>query len=233
MAFNDAIRRCVRCYFEKGPRSPSKLRPLHNFVNQCVSDLLPDYEVVSYVEDQDGGKEETVQGLFNAKKVDVAVKRRSDASIRGVVSVKFVMSNYNQNSNNYFESMLGECQNLKLLNPGLVFWYFFVVLETVPYFDKNGSVKRWEKSRKDEIVAKHDMLNRLGDKSQTPDCVSVAFVSVAETEKTEWGRHVADPGRFADACTLVEGAHAGTDWHACSERFAERIQANGISRLTV
>lgn len=220
--FNAAIQKCVRLYFESGPRSSDKLRPLHYFVNQSIRDVLPgDYEIVSYVDvDGDVGKEETVRGIFNDKKVDVAVKK--NGKVRGVVSVKFVMSNYGQNSNNYFESMLGECQNLKLYDPGIVFWYFFVVMESVPYFTKDGRVKRWEKSRKEEILDKHGMLLRLFDKSQTPDCVSVSFVTIDPSITSEWARTVADPVRISEACSVVDG-EGPLLWSTAAQEFVNLL----------
>lgn len=48
--------------------------------------------------------------------MDIAItksQQREREHIVAVINVKMVMSNYSQNKNNYFESMLGETANLR------------------------------------------------------------------------------------------------------------------------
>lgn len=59
------------------------------------------------------GQEKFMKGRYLDKKVDISIKNtQSDRDICGI-GVKFVMSNYSQNSNNYFENMLGETANIR------------------------------------------------------------------------------------------------------------------------
>jgi hypothetical protein len=53
------------------------------------------------------------------------------------------MSNYSQNSNNYFESLIGELINLKI--NGLIQWFILIIFDEIPYFDKNGNIKYYQR----------------------------------------------------------------------------------------
>lgn len=86
------------------------------------------------------GKEEKLKGRYYEKAVDIVV--RKDSVECAGVAVKFVMSNYAQNANNYFEGMLGETANLR--SKGLPYFQILIVPETMPYFEKDGSIGKIE-----------------------------------------------------------------------------------------
>ena len=86
------------------------------------------------------GKEEKLKGRYYEKAVDIAVFKEG-IECAGV-AVKFVMSNYAQNANNYFEGMLGETANLR--SKGLPYFQILIVPETMPYFEKDGSIGKIE-----------------------------------------------------------------------------------------
>jgi len=58
------------------------------------------------------------------------------------MAIKFVMSNYMQNSNNYFENMLGETANIRCNK--IPYFQVFVIPDKIPYFDDSGYIKKWE-----------------------------------------------------------------------------------------
>lgn len=58
------------------------------------------------------------------------------------IAVKFVMQNYSQNSNNYFEGMLGETANIRC--NGIPYFQIFVILDKLPYYKRDKSISRWE-----------------------------------------------------------------------------------------
>lgn len=60
------------------------------------------------------GKEMKLDGRYIDKVVDITILKNSKP-IAGI-GVKFVMQNYSQNSNNYFENMLGETANIRCAN---------------------------------------------------------------------------------------------------------------------
>ena len=66
---------------------------------------------------------------------------RFDEVVAGI-GVKFVMQNYSQNSNNYFENMLGETANIRCSN--VPYFQIFIIPEAMPYYKKNGEISKWE-----------------------------------------------------------------------------------------
>lgn len=58
------------------------------------------------------------------------------------IAVKFVMQNYSQNSNNYFENMLGETANIRSAN--CPYFQIFIILDELPYYKNSGELTRWE-----------------------------------------------------------------------------------------
>ena len=72
------------------------------------------------------GKEVKINGEFSSKRVDIFISRKGNYNIvkeaekkvqvylespnlSFIFSVKFITSNYKQNSNNYFENLIDEC----------------------------------------------------------------------------------------------------------------------------
>ena len=54
------------------------------------------------------------------------------------------MQNYSQNSNNYFENMLGETANIRANK--CPYFQIFIILDRLPYYkkDTNKSIQKWE-----------------------------------------------------------------------------------------
>jgi hypothetical protein len=143
------IQKSISSYLVFGSRSNKKLIPLHSFIadtlkekTELLVNALPD-------------KEKQIQGKFYSKKVDICIS--NEIGDFGMVSIKFIMSNYLQNSNNYFESLIGELINLKI--NGLVKWFILFVFEDLPYFDKNGNIKHYEKFSNDKFKRYLELLD--------------------------------------------------------------------------
>lgn len=81
-----------------------------------------------------------MDGRYMEKMVDIVIKRGND-TMAGI-AVKFVMQNYSQNSNNYFENMLGETANIRCNN--FPYFQIFIILDKLPYYDKSNNIKHWE-----------------------------------------------------------------------------------------
>lgn len=116
-------------YLCKGTsRSTDKLKAIHGTIAYDIKRRLgPDYEVCSQGYGND--KEDSIQGRYISKKVDITVKHQSKP-VAGI-AVKFVMRNYSQNSNNYFENMLGETANIRCNN--YPYFQIFIILDPLPY----------------------------------------------------------------------------------------------------
>ena len=94
----------------KTSRSPEKLKPLHGAIAADLSRRLGEgYHICS--QGFGLGKEFTVRGRYVPKRVDITIFKQD--KVAAGVAVKFVMQNYSQNSNNYFENMLGETANIR------------------------------------------------------------------------------------------------------------------------
>ena len=53
------------------------------------------------------------------------------------------MNNYSQNSNNYFENMLGETANIRTNNKE--YFQILILPEEMPYYNNGGKITKWEK----------------------------------------------------------------------------------------
>lgn len=136
----EAVSESFRHFLEKGTsRSTEKLKPLHGFfAKDLASRLGSDYEIVSQGYGDD--KEANIKGRYIDKKVDITIKR-DNKTIAGI-AVKFIMQNYAQNSNNYFENMLGETANIRCAN--CPYFQIFIIPNKLPYYNRAGNITRWE-----------------------------------------------------------------------------------------
>lgn len=120
-------------------RSTKKLKPLHGTIAKNLAEKLGD-DYTIYSQGYGSNVEATIEGRYINKKVDITIKK-AGKPIAGI-AVKFVMQNYSQNSNNYFENMLGETANIRCNK--YPYFQIFIILDRLPYYDKDKNIKRWE-----------------------------------------------------------------------------------------
>jgi hypothetical protein len=116
-------------------RSTAKLKPLHGAIAQDIANRLGNNYIVKsqgYGDD----KEASIKGRYVDKMVDITIKDRSTRHDVAGIAVKFVMQNYSQNSNNYFENMLGETANIRTAN--CPYFQIFIILDKLPYYKNSG-----------------------------------------------------------------------------------------------
>ena len=159
-------------------RSTAKLKPLHGAIARDLAGRLgSDYVVFSqgYKE----GKEVKIKGRYIDKAVDITVKK-GNIAVAGL-SVKFVMQNYSQNSNNYFENMLGETANIRSGN--CPYFQIFIILDKLPYYRRSGELHKWE-SFTEHNAEKYVILSR--DNSEiyfhTPNKTLIYIVHIPEND---------------------------------------------------
>ena len=135
-----AVKRSFDIFIKTGTsRSNAKLKPLHGTIaSDMANSLGAGYTVCSQGFEKDKGK--SVCGRYYDKRVDIAILK--DNQPVAAIGVKFVMQNYSQNSNNYFENMLGETANLR--SAKLPYFQVFIALDTLPYYDDKGIIQRFE-----------------------------------------------------------------------------------------
>lgn len=157
--FLEVIRDSFRTYLEVNTsRSTAKLKTLHGHIARDLQALFgPEYLIESQGYGND--KEGSIQGRYYAKNVDITVSKRGKP-VAGY-AVKFVMRNYSQNSNNYFENMLGETANIR--SNSVPYFQIFIIFEKVPYYKNGGAFQKY-----DEISA-HDLGKYFALSKDNPD----------------------------------------------------------------
>ena len=159
--FLNIIRESFEKYLETSSRSNEKLKILHGEIAKDLADRLGDgYKVNSL--NTKGGKEKNIQGEYMVKKVDITISKK-EKDIAGI-ALKFIMSNYWQNSNNYFENMLGETANIR--RAGKTYYQILVLPSKLPYFNKSGEIKKYEEINQDRLekyikLSKEDIKQNL------------------------------------------------------------------------
>lgn len=143
--FLETITKSFMAYVEAGTsRSTAKLKALHGKIAADVrTELGCEYVVKSQNEgySEGDGKEGALKGHYYDKNVDIAIEKNG-TSVAGY-AVKFVVRNYSQNSNNYFENMLGETANIRANS--IPYFQIFIILNPIPYFKRGGSFGHYEK----------------------------------------------------------------------------------------
>lgn len=171
----EAIKKSYIALLLSHPRSNDKLKPIHQWIRIWLEEHLDrSYEVFSLHTDKKFSKEKKVIGAFYEKTTDIAIVR--DKKVKGVIFFKNISSNYSQNSNNYFESMLGETTNLRLVSIPIA--QFLVFREDTPYFDKDRRVTKYEQVS-DRNLEKYIKLLKKRDIVASPDELSITIVRIA------------------------------------------------------
>ena len=162
-----ALTNSFKAFLETGSRSNEKLKILHSSISNDLIVLLgPEYVVKSL--NIGDGKEGSIQGRYINKNVDIVILHNSNV-VAGI-GVKFVMQNYSQNSNNYFENMLGETANIRSKN--IPYFQIFVIPEKMPYYKNSGQWDKWEEfslhnSKKYLILSQDNIDNYLHTPTKT------------------------------------------------------------------
>lgn len=135
-----AIERSFSAFIESGTsRSTKKLLPLHGAIARDMHERLgTSYEILS--QGFADNKEGKIAGRYIDKKVDITITQ-GGRPIAGI-GVKFVMQNYSQNSNNYFEGMLGETANIRSAH--CPYFQIFIIPDKLPYYTNGEVFKHWE-----------------------------------------------------------------------------------------
>lgn len=140
LEFNTILSKSFSEFLRSGSRSNKKLKILHGAIAGDLQHRLGgDFSCIALgVGD---GKEKKICGRYFEKTVDIAITKGGDCVVAGI-GVKFVMQNYAQNSNNYFESMLGETANVR--SKQIPYFQILIVPSHAPYYDTRGRLRKWE-----------------------------------------------------------------------------------------
>lgn len=178
LTWEESLKESHKTLLSTHPRSPAKLIPPHQWIKDTLKKNLPgNYEFYAM---GDGNskydKEFKVSGKFYDKMVDITVVENNN--VVGAVSFKFVASNYSQNSNNYFENLIGECFNIQAKD--IPFCHVFVIRDKIPYYDNKRNVKKYE-TLKLHHLDKYLKLNKFTSEG-APSKLSMSIIHISGDE---------------------------------------------------
>ncbi len=155
--------------------------------------------------------------MYYPKALDITIFSNKKPIV--TVSFKFVTSNYAQNSNNYFENLLGETANIKRIGVGFV--HFLVLRGHTPYYYKaagneRGGLKRIE-ILSEHHIKKYIKLFEDSDLPHKPDVLGMAIIDFDEDGKPYFS-DLRKLGLQEETIKIIEDEFS-------IERFIQRVRA--------
>ena len=177
--FLNIIKESLEKFLLTHPRSNEKLKPLHGNIKKDLLEKIQaqginDIEIISL--NYDSSSEDIIEGRYYNKKVDISI-RENDSPI-GAIGVKFVMNNYMQNANNYFENMLGETANIRTAK--IPYFQILILFDKMPYFQNGGKLSKWEILSEETHLKKYIKLSEdnVDEYYHTPILTLLAIISL-------------------------------------------------------
>ena len=141
MRFIDIIRNTLTIYLEKGARSSLKVDYLHGQLKSILeSGVCKQYNWSVALERKIG----SINASGN-KKCDIVIFDQNSCPV-AIFPVKFIMSNYNQNKNNSWENLTGECCHLKWSSDNIHVKIIpiNIIFNQVPYLLADKTISKFE-----------------------------------------------------------------------------------------
>ncbi len=135
--FLKMINRAFYEYNLHGARSSKKVDFIHTYLAKEITNVFNDNNYKT--------KLECKIPSYNAssnKQCDITLFYNDNAL--AIFPVKFIMSNYLQNKNNYWEALTGEVIHLRWANPTLLIYPINIMFSSVPYLKRNKIITRYE-----------------------------------------------------------------------------------------
>ena len=131
----------MRLYFENGPRSSKKTDHLNNMI---IDYLGVYFSNLQNIDDYSLITEHNLEcaNFSEQKKCDIVVFYKNAPYI--VFPLKFIMTSYLKNRNNYFENITGEVYLLKHSNPELKIVPINFILDKIPNLTNDKKIKNFE-----------------------------------------------------------------------------------------
>ena len=181
--FLECITQSFLKFLDTGSRSNEKLKILHGAIAKDLLERLRlkdnSYQIKSL--GFSDNKEGKIKGRYIDKNVDSTIYK-DDEPIAGI-GVKFVMQNYAQNSNNYFENMLGETANIR--SNKIPYFQIFIIPEKLPYYKQGGIFDKWE-SFNEHHLKKYKVLSKDNEDNflHTPNKMLLYVLFLPEVSTT-------------------------------------------------
>jgi hypothetical protein len=173
-----ALNQSYENYHKYGPRSTEKLKPIHEYFAKILKKIWGKEYDIHYL--GNSSKEKKVNGKYYQKTIDISVFKNN--KIIFCLGIKFITSNYKQNSINYFENMMGETANIQ---SGSTIPYAHVVIlrNEIPYYKRENKKQNEKNPKKIEYLNENDILKYLNlhfDNYQAhrPFAICLLFISI-------------------------------------------------------
>lgn len=179
--FLGAISQSFKNYMLYGARSTEKLKPIHQFLGKPLHNIFGEEYQTHYL--GENSKELTIEGKYYPKDVDITVTH--DKKPIFCLGLKFVTSNYKQNANNYFESMMGETANIQRQN--IPYAQVIVLRYETPYYKKVLDKQKDKTPSKIEVINQKDLskyVNLVFDTPQAHRPFAIGILLIGINEKT-------------------------------------------------
>lgn len=178
--FLNCVKESFFKYLDTGSRSNEKLKILHGAIARDLSNRLgTEYKIHSL--GFGDNKEKGMIGRYMEKKVDIGIEKNKD--VIGAIALKFIMRNYSQNSNNYFENMLGETANIRAA--GKPYFQIVVLPSKIPYFNDKGIITHIEKISEHNLEKYINLSNdNISDFLHTPNKTLIYLIDLPKLPAT-------------------------------------------------
>ncbi len=183
--FRKSLEEGYKKYLSVHPRSNEKILPIHQCISEIIFEKLVREDTKFSIKSLgiDDNREYNFKGKYYSKDIDITVLYENKP-ISGI-GFKFITSNYKQNSNNYFENMLGETANLRRAD--FLYGNILVFKHKMPYYssDKKTFTKIEhinEKNILKYVKLHNDNIPLLYHK---PDIIFLTFIETGDEKEFE------------------------------------------------
>ncbi len=182
--FKKSLEEGYKKYLSVHPRSSEKIIPMHKCLSEIILSKLNEkkgYTIKSM--GIDDNKEFKFKGKYYAKDIDITVLH-NNKPISGL-GFKFITSNYKQNSNNYFENMLGETANLKRAD--FLYGQVLIFKHKMPYYSSDKKTFTKIEHINEKNIAKYIRLHNdnVPLLYHKPDLIFLSFIETGDEVEFE------------------------------------------------
>ena len=120
----------------------------------------------------------TVDGRYYPKDIDITISKNQIPVF--CLGIKFVTSNYKQNANNYFESMIGETANIQA-GGFLPYAHIIILRQETPYYNKNETeIPSKIETINDRDIQKYLNLSFDNPQAHRPNYIGIVLIDIDE-----------------------------------------------------
>ncbi len=183
--FRISLEEGYKKYLSVHPRSSEKIVPMHKCISEIILSKLGGKKAGFTIKSKgiDNNKEFNFQGKYYSKDIDITILYK-DKPISGL-GFKFITSNYKQNSNNYFENMLGETANLKRAD--FLYGQVLVFKHKMPYYSSKKKTFTKIEHINEKNITKYVKLHNdnVPLLYHKPDIIFLTFIETGDEAEFE------------------------------------------------